>query len=305
MNKSAVAQYHVMQTAKWFQSRAQRCGPVAHAGERTREFARTTSALNIQLLAAGFNLDASIIKARNVRYNVGMKFRKLRIAWSVICGIVCLLLVLLWVRSYWWIDHLQHVSTTFFSDTCPYDGKLVFNWSYPNVTESAMARRGKRWRLWAQSVESWRGNTAPPLRKRLFQPFSLTLNPNQLVIPLWSLVLLSLTLFALPWLQNLRRRVRLRGVLNSTTISSFSLTDLLLATALVAIGITMVATPFTYPPPPGQRPWQGAFPVIILWFSGGALIGAGFFAPFHRIKAGVALGVATATLALLLTLCCL
>jgi hypothetical protein len=33
-----------------------------------------------------------------------MKFRKLRIAWSVGCGILCLLLVVLWVRSYWWMD---------------------------------------------------------------------------------------------------------------------------------------------------------------------------------------------------------
>ena len=27
--------------------------------------------------------------------------RKLRIAWSVGCGIVCLLLIVLWVRSHW------------------------------------------------------------------------------------------------------------------------------------------------------------------------------------------------------------
>jgi hypothetical protein len=31
--------------------------------------------------------------------------RKLRIAFSVICGILCLLLVVLWVRSYWWLDN--------------------------------------------------------------------------------------------------------------------------------------------------------------------------------------------------------
>ena len=29
-----------------------------------------------------------------------MRFRKLRIAWSVGCGIVCVLLIVLWVRSY-------------------------------------------------------------------------------------------------------------------------------------------------------------------------------------------------------------
>jgi hypothetical protein len=33
-----------------------------------------------------------------------MRFRKLGIAWSVGCGIVCLLMIVLWVRSYWWWD---------------------------------------------------------------------------------------------------------------------------------------------------------------------------------------------------------
>src|SRR3954465_12938116 len=30
----------------------------------------------------------------------GMRFRKLRIAWSVFWGVVCVLLIVLWVRSY-------------------------------------------------------------------------------------------------------------------------------------------------------------------------------------------------------------
>ena len=34
-----------------------------------------------------------------------MRFRKLRIAWSVGCGIACVLLIVLWVRSHWWADH--------------------------------------------------------------------------------------------------------------------------------------------------------------------------------------------------------
>jgi hypothetical protein len=34
-----------------------------------------------------------------------MRFRKLRIAWSVAWGVVCLLMIALWVRSYWWADN--------------------------------------------------------------------------------------------------------------------------------------------------------------------------------------------------------
>src|SRR3954470_13955494 len=33
-----------------------------------------------------------------------MRFRKLRIAWSVVCGIACVLLIVLWVRSYTQLD---------------------------------------------------------------------------------------------------------------------------------------------------------------------------------------------------------
>jgi hypothetical protein len=31
-------------------------------------------------------------------------FRGLRIAISAVCGLMCLLLVVLWLRSYWWVD---------------------------------------------------------------------------------------------------------------------------------------------------------------------------------------------------------
>ena len=35
-----------------------------------------------------------------------MRFRKLRIAFSVLCAATCVLLIVLWVRSYWWIDQI-------------------------------------------------------------------------------------------------------------------------------------------------------------------------------------------------------
>ncbi len=36
-----------------------------------------------------------------------MKHRALRIAWSVAWGIAAVLLVVLWVRSYWWLDSIS------------------------------------------------------------------------------------------------------------------------------------------------------------------------------------------------------
>src|SRR3954464_3028735 len=35
-----------------------------------------------------------------------MKFRKLRISWSVFWGLACVLLIVLWVRSQTWIDQV-------------------------------------------------------------------------------------------------------------------------------------------------------------------------------------------------------
>jgi hypothetical protein len=39
-----------------------------------------------------------------------MNYRKLRIAWSVAWGILCLLLIVFWVRSYWRYDLFQRES---------------------------------------------------------------------------------------------------------------------------------------------------------------------------------------------------
>ena len=36
-----------------------------------------------------------------------MRFRKLRIAWSITCGIACVLLIVMWVRSFWWLDSVN------------------------------------------------------------------------------------------------------------------------------------------------------------------------------------------------------
>jgi hypothetical protein len=38
-------------------------------------------------------------------------FRYLRIAFSATCGILCLLLIVLWIRSYWWQDTVIYASS--------------------------------------------------------------------------------------------------------------------------------------------------------------------------------------------------
>ena len=40
-----------------------------------------------------------------------MKLRSLRIAWSTTCGLAAVLLICLWVRSYWWLDNVNFSKT--------------------------------------------------------------------------------------------------------------------------------------------------------------------------------------------------
>jgi hypothetical protein len=46
-----------------------------------------------------------------------MRFRKLRIAFSVTCLIACVLLIALWVRSYWKVDAIDNVESVHVLDT--------------------------------------------------------------------------------------------------------------------------------------------------------------------------------------------
>src|SRR3954453_23888497 len=54
-----------------------------------------------------------------------MRFRKLRIAWSVFWGLACLLLIELWVRSYFFADTVYGEIPPVLSFTLnSYDGQL-------------------------------------------------------------------------------------------------------------------------------------------------------------------------------------
>jgi hypothetical protein len=59
-----------------------------------------------------------------------MRFRKLRIPWSVAWGIACVLLVVLWVRSYWWSDITNRKSVI---NICSVEGKLLIGCTLTTV----------------------------------------------------------------------------------------------------------------------------------------------------------------------------
>src|SRR5262245_50076384 len=72
-----------------------------------------------------------------------MRFRKLRIAWSVGCGVLCVLLIVMWVRSYWWADsYTIQINQTWFGCS-DLRGSIVFNCF--NATKRTDLKGGYSW----------------------------------------------------------------------------------------------------------------------------------------------------------------
>lgn len=70
-----------------------------------------------------------------------MKFRKLRIAWSVFFGMLCMLLITLWVRSFWRFDTVRG---------CPKGNLTVINVYCGEITIERRSPLGFqfRWQMW-------------------------------------------------------------------------------------------------------------------------------------------------------------
>jgi hypothetical protein len=147
-----------------------------------------------------------------------MKYRKLRIAWSLAWGVVAVLLCLLWVRSYS-VQGLKPIRSTSATQRgyvlSSADGKLsvwTVTWRVlPNgrvMLESAAATRGAKVILSALCFEWTRSPTG----------FSMAL-------PYWFLVAITGSLAAGPSIQRLKR---------------FSLRTLLIAMTLVALGLGLI-----------------------------------------------------------------
>src|SRR5215212_8043350 len=67
-----------------------------------------------------------------------MKFRKLRIAWSVMCAIACVLLIGLWMRSLVVDDYLGYCYSNSRELSCrSIIGRLEFNWGFNPFSEGA------------------------------------------------------------------------------------------------------------------------------------------------------------------------
>ena len=167
-----------------------------------------------------------------------MRFRKLRIAWSVVWSVLALLLVVLWVRSYWFFDQfVQRRSVTDYVAYTTFQGQFSFGTGNDPVLQQIFTevwtRRGFRTVEWDAAI---RGPVAlfpstPHPHDGQFIRWPQYSNPftglgyTEVLIPYWLPCLAAAALAAWPWLKWPKR---------------FSLRTLLIATTLVAVALGMI-----------------------------------------------------------------
>ena len=127
-----------------------------------------------------------------------MRFRKLRIAWTVTCGIVCVLLTVLWVRSYRVSEDWRCANGTTLLNIQSYRGELgIGRWPFPKP----IPWRYSNERIGEESAERlW-----PPMKDQA--PLSYlgirwqTMPPlNLFAVRYWFPVVLFAALSVVPWL---------------------------------------------------------------------------------------------------------
>jgi hypothetical protein len=146
-----------------------------------------------------------------------MRFRKLRIAFSITCGIVCLLLIVLWVGSYYGIDVVQ--------------GPLPRGMEYSVISTQALIAGESGWLVHSTNNEHMDyGVLRRPLPDddiretwRFVAPYGFAVKKDRYVSILYFRIPHVLALFcfailsALPWIR-WSKQFRLRTVLIATTL---------------------------------------------------------------------------------------
>jgi hypothetical protein len=143
-----------------------------------------------------------------------MRFRNLRIAWSVACSMLALLLLLMWARSYWVRDACTHIGRDSVATT-------VYNVAFNCGTiDFFRVIKPASWLPTSGFTEGWTYFAAKPDPYRKL--FFWEMGPRYVVIQ-FPLVLPAFVVVALAWMPWLRASWR------------FSLRTLLIATTLVAV----------------------------------------------------------------------
>jgi hypothetical protein len=126
------------------------------------------------------------------------RFRGLRIAWTVAFGLLCLLLIVLWVRSYWWLDfaYYQYSASNCFRAIF-HEGQVLF------LTEASPG----------QANDLTRGS----IRHQGFDSTAWN------VVPFWIFPIIAGLLATAPWIRQWKWRFSLRTLLIVTTLVALAL----------------------------------------------------------------------------------
>ena len=146
-----------------------------------------------------------------------IRFRKLRIAFSAICGAACVLLIALWVRSYWWVQGVNgQLSANYAIGIGSLPGSIAIS-----IRREAERPSLPRWTLESVETERWlkafrRPGHSP--HSRLWGAFFA--ERSTVAVPYWFAILFFVALAAVPWL---RRQFSLRALLIATTLVAVAL----------------------------------------------------------------------------------
>jgi hypothetical protein len=144
----------------------------------------------------------------------------LRIAATALSLTACVLLIVLWVRNYWWVEAVRTVST---------DRGVIQFVSIPGRLGLGKFDSAPPWSFFKMSASEWHSvmsRTDSPLLKGSFRIWGGRVRNrtvDQVFLPYWFLVLSSGLICAVPWLPG-----------------RFSLRTLLIVATLVAVGLGIV-----------------------------------------------------------------
>jgi hypothetical protein len=143
-----------------------------------------------------------------------MRFRKLRIAWSVFWGLACVLLIVLWVRSYWWDDYEHGPLIGRQVDIQSYQGRMTLAVFDPPDTE------------WEFKVCKLYDTSVPPSTPVWFFERLRSIRYWGIGFTHWFPTFVLAIIAALPWIRWSKR---------------FSLRTLLIAPTLLAAALGLMA----------------------------------------------------------------
>lgn len=161
-----------------------------------------------------------------------MRFKKTRIVCSVFFGILSLLLIGLWVRSYWWIDTAYWYKPRVSIHSTIFRGRIGVTWV--TFSDSLIIPDGLRqdwfesYRINGSTSVNYNDGIGHPLPSYLgFQSSWLSAAvrtmATSLVVPFWFVTVLAATAAFAPWYRTFRWRFSLRTLLIFTTIVSLAL----------------------------------------------------------------------------------